>query len=190
MNMNMNTEKIEITHTRQWIKDIIIGLNFCPFAKKEFVNETIYYYVSSQKKLKSALTEVIEQCNYLQNNPTIETSLIIFDEGFKSFEQYLELVDYANDLIVDSGFDGVFQLATFHPDYYFDGSNFDDAENYTNRAPYPTLHLLREASLTRVLLTYQNPENIPENNIALAQAKGSAYFEQMLKRIKYTSVNT
>ena len=182
----MNLEKIEITHTREWIKAIIIGLNFCPFAKKELVNDTIHYYVSQQKKLKSALTEVIEQCDYLQKNATIETSLVIFDEGFKSFEQYLGLVDYANDLMVNLGLDDTFQLATFHPDYYFDGANFDDAENYTNRAPYPTIHILREESLTRVLSTYKNPENIPKNNIKLAKAKGSTYFEQILKRIKYT----
>lgn len=182
----MNTEKIEITQTKQWIKDIIIGLNFCPFAKKELVNDTIHYYVSQQKKLKQALIEVIEQCVYLKNEPTLETSLVIFDEGFKSFEQYLELVDYANNLVIDSGFEGVFQLATFHPDYYFDGANFDDAENYTNRAPYPTIHILREESLTRVLSTYKNPESIPENNINLAKAKGSTYFEQMLKHIKFS----
>lgn len=181
----MNLEKIEITHTREWIKEIIIGLNFCPFAKKELVNDTIHYYVSPQKKLKPALTEIIEQCDYLQKNSTIETSLVIFDEGFKSFEQYLELVDYANDLMIDLELDGIFQLATFHPEYYFDGADFDDAENYTNRAPYPTIHILREESLTRVLSTYKNPENIPENNIQLAKAKGSAYFEQILKRIKY-----
>lgn len=180
----MNKEPREISQTRQWIEDIIVGLNFCPFAKKELVNDTIYYYLSHQKKLKLALTELFEQCHYLQRNTQIETSLVVFDQGFKSFEQYLELVDYANELLIDSEYDGVFQFATFHPDYYFDGVGIDDAENYTNRSPYPVIHILREESLTRVLSTYKNPENIPDNNIALAQKKGRTYFEQVLKNIK------
>lgn len=180
----MKSEKIEISHTRQWVEDIIVGLNFCPFAKKELVNNTIGYYVSTHKKLKLALDELFEQYGLLLNSPEIETSLIIYNEGFKSFEQYLELIDYANEYLMDSVFEGVFQLATFHPDYYFDGTDFDDAENYTNRSPYPTIHIIREASMTRVLSTYKNPENIPENNITLAKEKGSLFFESILNKIK------
>lgn len=179
------TEPTEVEHTRQWIEQVIVELNFCPFAKKELINNTIYYYLSTHKKLKLALTELLEQCLYLKNNPQIETSLIIYNHGFKSFEQYLELIDYANELLFDSEFEGVFQLASFHPDYYFEGVDMNDAENYTNRSPYPVIHLLREESLTRVLSTYKNPENIPENNITLAQEKGSNYFEQILNKIKH-----
>jgi len=181
---NMKNEQIEVSQTRRWVEEVIVGLNFCPFAKKELVNNTIEYYVSPQKKLNAALTEIFDQCGKLQNNSAIETSLIIYNEGFKSFEQYLELVDYANELLMESEFDGVFQFATFHPDYYFDGSGFDDAENYTNRAPYPTMHIIREESMTRVLSTYKNPENIPENNIALAKKKGNIFFETLLNKIR------
>ncbi|MEO9508071.1 MAG: DUF1415 family protein, partial [Nonlabens ulvanivorans] len=126
----MTEESHEISQTKQWIEEVIVGLNFCPFAKKELVNNTIQYYLSEQKKLKTALAEVFEQCLYLKNNPQIETSLLIYNQGFKSFEQYLELIDYANELLFDSEFEGVFQLASFHPDYYFDGVDIDDAENY------------------------------------------------------------
>ncbi len=180
----MNNRGIEVVQTRKWVEEVIVGLNFCPFAKKELVNDTIDYVVSSQKKLKSALTELFEQCDEMLNNESVETSLIIYSDGFKSFEKYLSLVDYANELLFDSEFEGVFQLATFHPDYYFDGTQFDDPENYTNRSPYPTIHIIREASMTRVLATYKNPENIPENNIALAKAKGNAFFESLLTKIK------
>lgn len=180
----MNNQRIEVIQTRKWVEEVIVGLNFCPFAKKELVNDTIDYVVSSQKKLKSALTELFEQCDEMLNNKSIETSLIIYSDGFKSFEQYLSLVDYANELLFDSEFEGVFQFATFHPDYYFDGTQFDDPENYTNRSPYPTIHIIREASMTRVLATYKNPENIPENNIALAKEKGNAFFESLLTKIR------
>lgn len=172
-----------INKTRQWLEQIIVGLNFCPFAKKELVNNTIHYYVSHQRQLKLALEEFSLQCQYLKESSDIETTLIIFEQGFKRFEDYLDLVDYANELLVDLGFEGTFQIASFHPDYYFEGEAFDDASNYTNRSPLPTLHLIREASMEKVLKVYKAPEEIPENNIALARAKGSEYFESILKTI-------
>lgn len=176
---------IKIAQTKQWLEQIIIGLNFCPFAKKEFVNDTIHYQCDNTKKIRLALESLAQQCQLLVDSPEIETCLIIYSEGFRSFEQYLDLLDYANDLLIDLGYEGIFQLASFHPDYCFDGQDFDDASNFTNRSPYPTIHILREASLEKVLAVYKNPEDIPENNIALAQAKGSNFFNQLLKSIKH-----
>jgi hypothetical protein len=173
----------EVDATKQWLDEIIIGLNFCPFAKKEFVNNTICYYPSEAEQVKPALQTLIEQCHYLQAHDEIETTLIIFTEGFRGFDRYLDLVDYANDLLIDSGFEGVFQLATMHPEYCFADDDFDDASNFTNRSPYPMLHIIREASMARVLAVYKNPEQIPENNMVLADKKGSAYFQEALARI-------
>jgi hypothetical protein len=172
-----------ILKTQQWLDEIIIGLNFCPFAKKEFVNNTIHYEVSSASKVKVALELLALQCEKLVNSPEIETSLIIFDGGFRVFERYLDLVEYANELIVELGYEGVFQLASFHPEYCFEGEDYDDAANYTNRSPLPTLHIIREDSMAKVLNFYKNPEEIPENNIALAQKKGANYFQQILNGI-------
>jgi len=169
--------------TKQWLTEVIIGLNFCPFAKKEFVNNTIYYHESKAEQVKSALHELIEQCRYLQAHDELETTLIVYSDGFRRFERYLDLVDYANDLLVDSGFEGIFQLASMHPEYCFDGEDYDDASNFTNRSPYPIIHIIREASMARVLAVYNEPEQIPENNIALAKEKGTNYFQQLLKRI-------
>ena len=178
----MNSVKMQ---TKQWIIDIIVGLNFCPFAKKELINSTIHYHVSQHKKLKLALAEFIEQCHYLQQNSDIETSLVIYENSFQQFEDYLDLVAYAEDLLVDSGFEGVFQIASFHPDYYFEGEDINDAANFTNRSPYPTLHLIREKSMARVLNIYKNPEEIPENNITLARTKGADFFKKILSNIKH-----
>ncbi|WP_440876845.1 DUF1415 domain-containing protein [Thalassotalea sp. PLHSN55] len=172
-----------ILKTQAWLEQVIIGLNFCPFAKKEFVNNTIDYHVCAQRKLEQALETVIARCHYLQQHDEIETSLVIFSLGFRDFEDYLDLVDYANQLLVDSGFEGVFQLASFHPEYCFEGESPLDAANYTNRSPLPTLHIIREDSLARVLAVYQNPEQIPDNNIALAQDKGNNFFKQLLANI-------
>jgi hypothetical protein len=178
------TSTLEIEQTKQWLEQVIIGLNFCPFAKKEFVNQSIHYQLSVQEQLKSALTELLEQCHYLVNNPTIETSLIIYSDGFRDFNRFLDLVDYSNELLVEHGFEGVLQIATFHPEYCFADADYDDASNYTNRSPYATLHLIREESMARVLSVYKNPEAIPDNNIALADAKGAKYFKKLLEKIK------
>tara|TARA_B110000014_G_C20098212_1_gene575987 strand:+ start:1018 stop:1569 length:552 start_codon:yes stop_codon:yes gene_type:complete len=171
------------TATKAWIEEIIIGLNFCPFAKKEFVNNTIRYHVSEQVKVKNALVELDAQCQLLQNDSSIETSLIIYEQGFKSFERYLDLVDLAQDLIETSGFEGQFQLATMHPDYCFEGEAYDDPANFTNRSPYPMLHLIREESMAKVLSVFKNPEQIPEDNIELAHEKGANFFRSVLERI-------
>ena len=174
----------EIEQTKQWLSQIIIGLNFCPFAKKEFVNQSIHYHLSEKAQLKPALVEFLAQCHYLNDNPDIETSLLIYSDGFRDFNRFLDLVDDSNDLIVEHGFEGVFQIATFHPEYCFADADYDDASNYTNRSPYPTLHLIREQSMERVLSVYKNPEAIPDNNIALAEKMGADYFQTLLKKIK------
>ncbi|NQY62134.1 MAG: DUF1415 domain-containing protein, partial [Alteromonadaceae bacterium] len=162
-----------VNQTKQWIEEIIVGLNFCPFAKKELVADSIHYFVSKQGQTKFALEEVMEQCRYLQQHEELETSLVIFKTGFKDFNKYLELLDYANDLLADTGYEGIFQLASFHPEYCFEGEDIDDAANYTNRSPYPIIHILREESLERVLNVYKNPEEIPDDNIEFAREKGS-----------------
>ncbi len=181
---NNDRDSRVISVTKQWLEEIIIGLNFCPFAKKEFVNNTICYYESKQSQVKSALYELVEQCQYLQAHPEMETTLVIYNDGFRGFERYLDLVEYGNDLLVDSGFEGIFQLASMHPEYCFEGENFDDASNFTNRSPYPIIHIIREASMARVLSVYNEPENIPEKNIKLANAKGVNFFQQVLARIQ------
>lgn len=183
-NANLAAETEMISQTKDWLQNVIIDLNFCPFAKKEFANETIHFYVCEQRQIDKVLDTVIRQVEFLKNNDSIETALIILPEGFDDFEQYLDLLDFSNQLLVDSGYEGVFQIASFHPDYCFEGEDENDAANFTNRSPYPMLHLLREDSLEKVLAIYPEPENIPDNNIELARDKGADYFINILARIK------
>lgn len=173
-----------IAQTKQWIDEVVVGLNFCPFAKKELISNTIDYDVCSHTGVKPALAALAAQCRLLREHDEIATGLLIFDPGFRGFEQYLNLVERANELIVSADYEGIFQLASFHPEYCFAGEDFDDAANYTNRSPYPMLHLIREADMARVLGVYSNPQSIPETNINLARAKGTDYFKLLLKRIK------
>lgn len=181
----ITSENNVVSATKQWLDEIIIGLNICPFAKKEFVNKTIHYHLSSTEQVKAALHELIEQCQYLQQHDELETTLIIYENGFRHFERYLDLLDLANDLLIASGFEGVFQLASMHPEYCFADADFDDASNFTNRSPYPIIHIIREASMAKVLSVYKEPEKIPENNIALAEQKGTKYFKNVLQRIHH-----
>ena len=102
-------------------------------------------------------------------NPDVETVIVIYPTGLESFFDYLDFLETANELLIEEGYEGTYQLASFHPDYCFDEVKQDDPSNYTNRSPYPILHILREASLERVLQSYKEPESIPENNINLAR---------------------
>ncbi|MEO9946119.1 MAG: DUF1415 domain-containing protein [Paraglaciecola sp.] len=180
--MTINTQQTQIiTSVKKWINDVIIGLNFCPFAKKEVVRDTIRYCVSDAVYENKALDTVINELSTLDNLSEIQTTLIIFSCGFSDFDKYLDLVDGANEFIERGGYRGLYQIATFHPDYCFDDEKSNDAANYTNRSPYPILHLLREASLEQVLKNYPNPENIPDNNITKARELGVNYFKKQLQ---------
>jgi uncharacterized protein len=173
-----------INAVKYWMEQVVIGLNFCPFAKKVYVNQEINYEVSDADDLPVALAVFAEQCQYLLDHPQLDTSLLIFPQGFADFNDYLTLVDYANELLTSMGLAGNLQLASFHPDYCFSGVPQAAAENYTNRSPFPILHIIREQSIERVLATYAEPEQIPVRNIALAERKGREFFEQILRQAK------
>jgi hypothetical protein len=104
----------------------------------------------------------------------------VFTHGLKDFDSYLDFADWANDLLVEAGLEGNIQIATFHPQYQFEGAEVDDVTNYSNRAPYPTLHFIREQQLEAAVANYPNPEAIPENNINKLKALGLPKVLQML----------
>jgi len=169
-----------IDQTQCWVETVIVGNNFCPFAKREIERDSIRYHVKHNIDLESALQAVIDECVHLDDNESIETTLLIFAEDFKDFDDYLELVELGENLIADQGYEGVYQFASFHPDYCFAGAEQDDAANYTNRSPYPMLHLIREDSVELVLKHYPEPEKIPERNIEYARELG---LEEMKRQL-------
>ncbi len=165
-------EVAEVDATRQWLRDVVIGHNFCPFAKRELERDSIACSVCDSAELSELLQSLVGQCRRLDADPSIETLLLIFPRGVADFDGFLQLLELANELLFEQGYEGVYQLASFHPDYCFEGEATDDAANYTNRAPYPVLHILREASLARALESVAQPELIPERNIAYARQLG------------------
>ncbi|MDZ4758443.1 MAG: DUF1415 domain-containing protein [Bacteroidota bacterium] len=175
----MLEEEVVIAQTKKWITDVVIGMNFCPFAAKEVKQNTIRYYIENSADIAICVASFLNECSKLVADEHIETTLIIFPNAFAQFDAYLELVSLAEELIVEQDYEGVYQVASFHPDYCFADSVFDDAANYTNRSPYPMLHVLREESIEQALANYPNPDSIPERNINFAREKGSAYMKML-----------
>jgi len=171
-----------IDATKYWLNKTIIGFNFCPFAKKEFVNDSIHYEVVDEANTQEQLMALAHELKRLDDHPEIETSLFIVSKGLESFFDYLDFLQLATDLSLDLGYEGVYQLASVHPDYCFEDAKQTDAENYTNRSPYPMIHIIREASLERVLKHYPDPENIPVRNVELARESGVEVFKAILDK--------
>lgn len=170
-----------VNQTRCWVKTVIVEHNFCPFARRELERESIRYSVNHSVELEAALLAVIDECVFLDNNDATETTLLIFTEAFKSFDDYLELVELAGELLADQDYEGIYQLASFHPEYCFADAGQNDAANYTNRSPYPMLHLIREASMEKALAHYPEPEKIPERNVEYAQELGLDEMKRQLE---------
>ena len=155
-----------IQETMDWINSFIVKLNICPFAKREIDRKSVKFHTAEATNTKQAQEELLNEFIYLDTHPEIETTLLIFPSMFGDFFQYLNFVDAAELLIKENNYEGVYQLATFHPQYCFSDTDFDDISNKTNRSPYPMLHLLREASLEQAIAFYGDTSQIPINNHA------------------------
>ncbi len=169
-----------IETTQAWLKTIIIEYSICPFAKREMQRGSIFYAVSHERKLKTCLQLLLQECERLNTDANIETSLLIYAGAFNLFDDYLDFLAMAEDLLIDEGYEGIYQLASFHPDYNFNESDGEDPANYTNRSPYPMLHLLRETSIDNAVNTYPDTDKIPERNMAVTRQLGLAKMQGLL----------
>lgn len=174
------TTNTAIEQTLLWLDKVIIGENFCPFARKERENGRIRAISTEEIDNALILQALLDEMQLLENNGDIETTLLIIAQGSKDFFDYLDLVDLANRLLKQEQYEGVFQLATFHPDYMFAEAPFDATSHYTNRSPFPILHIIREESLEAALENFPNPENIPVRNVKHAEKLGKAFFQTLL----------
>ena len=185
--MYMNNTGLIIEQTQKWIREVVIGYNFCPFAAREVKRNAVHYEVTYGDQLSVCLKAFMKECERLDQNPSVETSLLILPDSVPVFEDYLALVAMAEKAVKKNGYEGVYQVAGFHPLYRFAGSYALDAANYTNRSPYSMLHLLREASIEKVLEKYPNPEGIPERNIRFAREKGVACMEMLWRSCRQST---
>lgn len=156
---------------------MVIGCNFCPFAAKAVKQQTIHYQVEESTAVAVCLNAFATEMARLDGDESIETVFLIFPYSFQQFKDYLSFLALAETALSKNGYEGIYQVASFHPLYLFAGSAANDAANYTNRSMYPMLHLLRESSIDKALEHYARPEDIPVRNIDFARNKGVAYMQ-------------
>lgn len=163
-----------IDATRIWLEKAVIGLNLCPFAKAVYVKNQIRYVVSHARHTDQFLEELDSELERLANTAPeeIDTTLLIHPTLFPEFSVFNDLLDLAETAPEALGLEGVLQVASFHPDFQFADTQPDDMSNYTNRSPYPTLHLIRESSIARAAESFPDPSVIFERNIEVVNELG------------------
>ena|SRR5437868_3994330 len=168
-----------ISKTKEWINKVVIGCNFCPFAAREIKRDSISYRIIYTSDAKLILQTLGEELLRMDKEQSIETTFIILPENFDDFNDYLDLIDLCQLLLEEEGKEGVYQIASFHQHYQFDGTTVNDAANYTNRSIYPMIHILREASISYALKNFPDPESIPQRNIEFARNKGIEFMKKL-----------
>ncbi|MBL1433410.1 MAG: DUF1415 domain-containing protein [Gammaproteobacteria bacterium] len=176
----MKNKKI-IRSVRNWLESMVVGLNLCPFAKRELIKNRVRFSVSDAETEEQLLADLEEELEILNRDELVETTLLIHPKVLQDFNDYNQFLDYADGLLVQMDLEGVYQMASFHPNYQFGDTEPDDAENYTNRSPYPLLHLIREESLEQAIADYPDTHLIPNRNIALMKSIGNEKLKALLE---------
>jgi hypothetical protein len=173
-----------IDSTRHWLTHAVIGLNLCPFAKAVFVKDQIRYAVSEARTFEDVLADIETELKYLaETDPDqTDTTLLIVPHALANFAEYNDALHFADTLLKQLRMEGELQIASFHPNYQFDDAESDDIENFTNRAPYPIFHLLREASIERAVEAFPDAADIYERNMATLRHLGHAGWLAHMKR--------
>ena len=172
----MITKSPALDQTRTWVEQAVIGLNLCPFAKAPQVKGLVRYVQSEATDPAALLGDLMQELQRLFKSPAerLETTLLVHPHVFPQFEDFNEFLGVAEDAVADLGLEGVIQVASFHPDYRFEGTTADDISNATNRSPHPTLHLIREESIDRAVAAFPEAETIFDANMATMQRLGPA----------------
>ena len=170
------TDDAVLAATRLWLEKAVIGLNLCPFAKAVYVKNQVRLVVSHARHADDLLEELDKELDLLVATPAeeIDTTLLIHPTLFEDFLDFNDFLEIADGVVDEHGLDGVVQLASFHPQFQFDGTEPDDISNYTNRAPFAILHLLREDSVERAVAAFPEAEAIFEQNIQTLEKLGHA----------------
>lgn len=175
------TPEIAIARTRCWIERAVIEFNLCPFARKPYEGELVRYVVSEANEPEQLLADLQQELERLRATDPgeLETTVLIHPWVLQDFLDYNDFLNVV-DALLAQGYEEEFQVASLHPDYQFAGTAPDDAENYTNRSPYPVLHLLRAEGVARAISGYASPERIPERNIAQMDRLGAEHMRALL----------
>ncbi len=175
---------------RAWLQSFVVGLNLCPFAKPfvlpgQLGEDRLRISICMGEEPEALRSVLLQELDLLQSSSEQElaTTLLVFPTALKSFDDYLDYFDDAQALLAQAGLEGLLQLASFHPDYQFAGEPVGASSHFSNRAPYPIVHFLREDMMERVLQDFPNPENIPDQNIATLEDIGTAELKQRWQQL-------
>ena len=174
-----------VARTQAWLVHAVIGLNLCPFAKSVHIKNQIAYQVSAAADAESLLDDLLTALQtFKEADPELmDTMLLIHPSALQDFFEFNDFLALADAVLASLGLAGVFQIASFHPAYQFADTDADDISNCTNRAPYPMLHLLREASLDKATAAVPDADEIVERNIATLKQLGTEGWQQLQQRI-------
>lgn len=173
-------ENIE-SAVRRWLESVVIGLGLCPFAGREYDASRIRFAVSPAQSETELLQALEDECLSLLADDSTATTLLIHPQVLADFDAYNQFLDLADALVQQLQLTGVFQIASFHPRYRFAGTAASDAENFTNRSPYPILHILRESSVSEAIDGMPDAAEIPQRNIAKMNELGTAHLQCLLR---------
>ena len=179
--LTSDQERIVIEDTQKWLLEAVVGLNLCPFAKAVVVKDMVRYRVCATAEPADVLAMLREELQHLAgaDPDKLDTTLLIAPKALPDFLDFNDFLADCDDVLMDLELDGVLQVADFHPIYQFGGTEVDDIENFTNRTPYPTLHLLREASIDKAVEAYPDASLIFERNIDVLNKLGHAGWEAL-----------
>ncbi|MDY6798783.1 MAG: DUF1415 domain-containing protein [Pseudomonadota bacterium] len=169
-----------ISDTRRWVERVVVGLSLCPFARKELEADRVRFVETDADSEEALLQALHAELQHLEDSPETETTLLILPAALRDFDDYLNFLAMAEDLLDYLGLEGVYQIASFHPRYRFEGTGPEDTENYTNRSPWPMLHLLREDSLAQAIDRHPDVEGIPGRNIELMNRMSVARLRELM----------
>lgn len=182
--MSALSDQVIAEQTRHWIEEAVIGLNLCPFAKSVYQKGLVRVVVSQARHLDGFLDELDRELLLLRDTPAseIETTLLVHPKLFPEFEVFNDFLNVVDDVLQEHELEGEIQVAPFHPKFQFEGTQPSDITNATNWAPYPTLHLLREASIEQVIDAGADPDAIVDRNVALLQQMGLSGWEKIFAK--------
>lgn len=182
----MNTPDTVIAETRAWLERAVIGLNLCPFAKAVHAKGQVRYVVSDATEPEALLAQLLDEMQRLvATDPAeVDTTLLIHPQVLGDFYDFNDFLGLAEEALAHAGLEGVLQVASFHPAFQFAGTEPDDITNATNRSPYPTLHLLREASVDRAVAAFPEADAIFEANMQTMEALGTDGWAALQAEIK------
>ncbi len=170
-----------IDAVRKWVESVVIDLQLCPFAAKAYFRQGVRFIYSNAQSEEELLLHLYDELRLIAKDSSIETTLLIHPHVLSNFEDYNQFLTAADELLEEMALTGQFQIASFHPDYQFADTAYDDVENFTNRSPYPVLHILNEEDISKAIDTHPDIHTVPERNQQYLRELGPGKMKALLK---------